>query len=473
MRWQPIPSVTEPHYLDDGLNQFSGFSGIQKCLNWYHQKTLSGYILKSLHGYATLNSIAATMRGAIFDSISGYVFAAYGNKVYRINGGGTATLLAGTLTTTTGACVLSSGLTQVMLVDGTNGYVIDPNLLTVTQITDLNFPASPISCACINGQFLVAPYASDRWYMSAVDDGFTWTPIISGRTMTNGDRLFHIVVIRDVVYFMGKSTIEIWSPSTVDPYLQPITGSTIAVGITSSLDVSVSGDALFIYGRSGGFSRAFYKLDSGGLSKISTPYIDSQISFSSSGTPRVVAYQWDGCEFAEFYDRTSIGFASFLYNNTFGTWSEFDTDRKLAYVCTAFEASNPLALQSTGSIVGLDVGNDYNGTAISRVLDFTIDGGMSRVFIAGLRFEFEAKHDTASSYTLSATLQKSDDGGRTFNTGITLSKTVTNGTSVQSVMLQSPPLGSADGGRVFRLTMTPSARLILRRAEGLVRVGRF
>jgi hypothetical protein len=86
----------------------------------------------------------------------------------------------------------------------------------------------------------------------------------------------------------------------------------------------------------------------------------------------------------------------------------------------------------------------------------------------------EAQHDSSSSYTLSMLLQKSDDGGRTFDTGITVSKAITNGTSAQQVTLTTPPLGSFKAGRTYRATFAgPAARLILRRAEGLVRIGRF
>jgi hypothetical protein len=135
----------------------------------------------------------------------------------------------------------------------------------------------------------------------------------------------------------------------------------------------------------------------------------------------------------------------------------------------------PLAFDySNGKIYALGSSNDYGGTAITRVLDFKVDGGLSRTVNQGLRFEFEAQHDSSSSYTLSATLQKSDDAGLTFDTGIALSKSITSGTSAQQVVLTTPPLGSFKAGRIYRLTFTgPAARLILRRAEGLVRVGRF
>lgn len=468
MNWQPIPSVNEPHYLDTNLN------AIQKCSNWYHEKTPSGLVLKSLQGYSLLATVAgnASCRGAILDSRSSSIVSVHGNTVYTVNSLGASTALTGTLSTSSGAVVLFSGLSTAILTDGTYGYVVDVVGGTVTKITDANFPASPTSCACINGQFLVNSSGTDRWYMSAVDDGLTWTPIISGRSITNGDYLTHIDVVRDVVYFMGRYSIEIWSTSTVDPYLQPITGSTIPLGVISPINVGKVGGRICLLGYSETSVGSFYVIDGGQPQKIATPYIESQIKAWPSA--RVIAYSADGCDFMEAIPGAPNN--GFLYNLTTGTWSETPSGRSIKAVVRAFvQTGTPVAFDSTnGNIYALGASNSNNGTAITRILDFKVDGGVSRTFCAGLRFEFEAQHDSSSSYTLSATLQKSDDAGLTFDTGITLSKAVTNGTSAQQVILQSPPTGSFKAGQIYRLTFAgPAARLILRRAEGLVRVGRF
>jgi len=470
MPWQPIPSVTEPHYLDTNLNQ------VQKCVNWYHEKTPNGFVLKSLHGFSVRNTVAnnSACRGAKFDATSGYLFSVHDNTVYRSDGFGSSAL-TGTLSTNAGQVVLASGLSQLVVTDGLYGYVIDPVAATVTKITDGNFPANAQSCACINGQFLVTTSDNDRWYMSKVDDGLTWTPLISGRAITSGDKLAHVEVVRDIAYFIGFFSTEPWSTSTVDPYLQPISGAAVPVGVRFPSHVARVGDRICLFGWSDKAAPSLYAIEGGQLNKIATPYIESRIQ-SWDYNAKLIAYSIDGCDFLEAYQIMSAGFTGFIYNFASGTWDEIPTSRGLAYVANAFiTGSAPIGFSgSDGSLYYMGLFNTQNGSNLVRILDFKIDGGMSRTVNQGIRFELEAQHDSSSSYTLSATLQKSDDAGRTFDTGITISKAITNGTSAQQVILQTPPLGSFKAGRIYRLTFTgPAARLILRRAEGLVTVGRF
>jgi hypothetical protein len=475
MSWQPIPSVTAPHYLDRNLGP------IGRVINWYLHRSEDGFILRNLPGYQLRSTVAnnAACRGAKFDPVSGKIYSVHGNTVYDTGG----SALTGTLSTSSGAVVIASGLSSVMIVDGSYGYIINPTAATVTKITDANFPTSPISCACINGQFLAIKGGTDRWYMSAVDDGATWTPLISGRAITNGDTLYHVEVVRDTVYFMGGYSIEPWYSTTIDPYLQPVTGATHPVGISGTAGVSRVGDTILFYGIGERARGSLWMISGGQLSEIATPHIKSIVGAWNGSATRCFAYSNEGYEFFEVYDNGSP-FGCWCFNITNGTWSETTSNRILYTVVNGLSSGVPPTGFSTndGSVFWLGASNEiatyqYNsfaGTSITRTLDFQVDGGMSRIFNAGIRFEFEIQHDSTDTFTFSASLYKSDDAGRTFSSAITLSKNVTQGTTPQKLTVATPPLGSAAAGRLYRLVITSlAARLILRRAEGLVREGRF
>lgn len=478
MNWQPIPNLTAPHYLDTGLNQ------VQKCVNWYHEKTPDGLVLKSFTGYQLKDSVAnnAACRGAIF--VPGYgLFSVHGNTVYKIASDGSDTALTGTLSTSSGYVKLAYSSTQIMVTDLSYGYIISPLALSVTKITDSNFPSDAFSCACINEQFLVVKGGTDRWYMSAVGDGLTWTPVISGRAMTNGDLLIGVEVVRDVVYFIGSYTTEQWAPSSIDPYLQPITGATLPIGTFERTTIARINDSILMLAM-GAYDRpSVWKIEGGQAAKIAPPYIDNIVGnwALGAGTTRAFAYSNLGNSFYELYNTNDSNNPAWVYNISSGVWFETSSSRTIQAAINAGAGGvPPFGFDTTnGNVYWLGcTGNEYNqflsGNAITRILDFKVDGGVSRTFNAGLRFEFEVKHDSSSSYSLSATLQKSDDAGLTFDTGVTLSKAITSGTSAQQVILTSPPLGSFKAGRIYRLTFAgPAARLILRRAEGLVQIGRF
>lgn len=477
VNWTPIPNFTAPRYLDTNLNS------IQRCVNWYHQKTNDGYVLVSLPGYQLKGTVAnnAACRGSKTGPASVIPLSVNGNRVYAMFYDGTSVALTGTLSTSSGLVCIAYGLSQALIVDGTYGYVVSYAGSTVTKITDSNFPASPTTCACFNGQFLVNSNTLDRWYMSAVDDGLTWTPVISGRCIQSGDRLIHIEAVKDVVYFFGENSIEVWSARDIDPYLQPISGATLPVGIIDKSALARIDNDIIFHGVAANGSTSFYRINGGQLMDIAPPFIKEKISAWVYGQPIAFAYQNGSNRFYEAYAPSNGSFNRFIYNIDEGTWLEHDSTRAVFYpININFRGSPPLGFSITdGSVYWLgNSTNPYNqntsGTSITRILDFKIDGGMSRIFNSGIRIEGEIAHDSSSSFTLSATLTKSDDGGKSFDSGITLSKAITSGTTAQKFILSSPPLGSAIAGRIYRLTFTgPAARIILRRAEGLFRVGRF
>ena len=104
--------------------------------------------------------------------------------------------------------------------------------------------------------------------------------------------------------------------------------------------------------------------------------------------------------------------------------------------------------------------NSEDGTAITRVRRFGPVEADINIFHSMFKLKLEAKHDSSASYTMSMTLKWSEDRGLTWNTGATLSKDITNGTSGQLIKLREPNLGLSDD-RYYELSMTgPAARMV-------------
>src|SRR5574341_775784 len=167
-----------------------------------------------------------------------------------------------------------------------------------------------------------------------------------------------------------------------------------------------------------------------------------------------VCYACMGQDFYEIKNR-DLSTQTYVYNITSDSWSETSGARTFSHVINmrggsamAFRYDSPLIYQFGTQASPL---HSYAGTAYDQVFDFTLAPSMSRTFNAGLRFELEVKPASSGNYTLSATLQKSDDGGYSFDSGITITESVVqSGTSGQLVILQTPPLGSFKAGRVYR-----------------------
>ncbi len=479
MKWTPILTFTAPHYLNESLNQ------IQRCVNWYHEKVGDDYVLMSLQGFhavaVTGNNLAC--RGAFFYEKDGGVgFSCHGNKIYWIASNGAATAYATTLSTISGDVYFAANSTTVLVTDGSYGYIINPSALSITKITDVNFPAGPGPCAYMNGRLIVLDQGNGTFHISQLNDGLTWTPSVFATAEAAPDVLNGIARARDILYLLGETTTEPWVGMDADPYFQPVVGSVMPVGCLYGPSVAQINDKILFFGAGHGRTGTVFMIQGVVAQDICPSYIADKIALWSAGSTTAYAYTNQGHEIYEIKNTAVSQFTSWIYDITSGVWSESNLSaRSLKTVINAYSGSGlpPFGFDNAnGNIYWLgnfsNPYNSFNGTAITRILDFALDGGISRTTNQGLRFDLEVQHDSSASYTLSATLQKSDDSGLTFDTGITLSKAITSGTTAQQVVLTTPPLGAFKAGRIYRLTFTgPSARLILRRCEGIVRIGRF
>jgi len=100
-----------------------------------------------------------------------------GNSVYRINTivpGQTATLL-GNINGTTGYVGIDANQFQIILVDGSDGWIYDVQDSTFLQITDPAFPANPIDVTYLDGFFVVADGGTNNFYLSSFNNGLIWS----------------------------------------------------------------------------------------------------------------------------------------------------------------------------------------------------------------------------------------------------------------------------------------------------------
>ncbi len=116
----------------------------QRTINFYPELNQSGKEISALYGTPGLSVFCDTglskSRG-LFASYNGRVFYVAGSVLYEISSLGVATVL-GTLASSLGLVSFAENPTQLMLVDGTNGYIFTYSSNTFVQISDLDFPVA-------------------------------------------------------------------------------------------------------------------------------------------------------------------------------------------------------------------------------------------------------------------------------------------------------------------------------------------
>lgn len=139
------------------------------------------------------------------------LYAVNGNQLFSVAADGTITA-RGTLLTGSGRCDMVDNGTQLMIVDGTNGYIFNFNTLVFTQITSPNWPGAS-TVTFLNGVFIVNKPNTGQFYVSAQYDGLTWAALDFATAETDPDNLVRVLVDGGQLNLFGVNTTEFWGDS--------------------------------------------------------------------------------------------------------------------------------------------------------------------------------------------------------------------------------------------------------------------
>lgn len=261
----------------------------EKTVNWYVSYDPTGVTPKSLVPTpgtllcATLDTSNNSIRQVF--SYKELILVFSGTTVYRVDSNYDV-VRVGTLKSSSGYISVANDNDQVLVVDGSYGYVYDITLGTFTQITSPDFPSSPIYCVYFNGFFLVCFADSNRWSVSGLNDATNWDPFSFALLSTNADTFKGMGVVNNRLILFGNYVSTTW-------YSQPnYIGN---VSIQQSFPYTNDPNMLFMYGcaATGSIAQGQGKLfwlssDSNGVGSImlsdgttpipvSPPWVDLQI----------------------------------------------------------------------------------------------------------------------------------------------------------------------------------------------------
>lgn len=131
--------------------------------------------------------------------------------LWRVANDGAMTNL-GSLVTASGRVDFSDNGTQIIIVDGPNGYIYNTSTLAFTQITSPNWPGAS-TVTFLNGYFVITEPDSGRFYCSALYDGLTWAALDFATAESNPDDLIRVMADNGQLILFGPETTEFWGDS--------------------------------------------------------------------------------------------------------------------------------------------------------------------------------------------------------------------------------------------------------------------
>lgn len=156
--------------------------------------------------------------GTVFDVTGGgralyffndRMYAVVSNNFYQIDSSLNYSVI-GTLNTTTGYVGFANNETQLVLVDGIDGWIFDSSVPSFTKITDLDFPNNPTDVIVLSNRFIVSDADSKVLKFSDPGDPFSWDPLNFFSMSSYPDEVIALETLNGQIYIMGKRSTEVW-----------------------------------------------------------------------------------------------------------------------------------------------------------------------------------------------------------------------------------------------------------------------
>lgn len=364
------------------------------------------------------------IRGAI-SSTSGRAFVVSGQEFYEINTDGTTTL-RGTLNTQVGNISIVENITQIMIVDGQDGWVFTKATNSFAQITDVNFPTTSIA-TYQDGYFIVIEDGTQNFYISAINDGTSWGALDFTTVESSPDDLVSLISDNGNLWLFGNRSTEVFQNTGAAAFpFQRIPGAVIQTGCAAAFTVQKFDNSVAWLGVDEQGRGVVWQADGYNARRLSTQAIERRINSVDNFQE---SYAWVYHQQGHlFYVLQIKGLdTSLVYDGSTGEWHErmyknpitnnFEPHRGQCHFF--FAQKNLVGDRESGNIyrLGLDVYDD-NGDEQPKIRIAPIISDEKRL-ISHASFELDMEVGvgltTGQGSNPQIMLQYSDDNGYTYS----------------------------------------------------------
>lgn len=261
---------------------------------------------------------------ALYATSTGRLFAVVSNKLLEVDTDYSVTTI-GTLSTTTGKCDICDNGTQILVVDGSYGYIYNMSTTAFAVISDSDFPSDVTHCIFTDGYFVVNSSTTGQFYFSSSYDGTAWDALDFATAEYSADTLQAVTKTSNgTLWMIGKKSLELWNNVGVAnlPWRR-IQGTVKEIGCTAPYSVSTNGSNVFFIGNGqNGYGSVFMGVGYD-VQRISTHAIEYQIKQLTS-IDTAVGYTYSD-EGHSFYVVSFGSEKTFVYDITTGEWHERTT----------------------------------------------------------------------------------------------------------------------------------------------------
>lgn len=291
-----IPIVGGSYMLD--VRQ----ADVQRTVNMFPVVNESGTpkqtkYLKQIPGLRLFGTMAGQIRA--LKNIDGTLYGVAGSKFVEITSAGTS-VDRGTLASSTGRVSIAVGVTQVVIVDGPNGYISDRSTSAFTQISDPAFYGSA-TVQFIDNYFTFVRPGTQQYYW-ALADASSFDALNFASAEGSPDNIVEQIVDHRQLILLGSDSTEIYEIGS-DPNLpfQRI-GAAIETGCAAPGTACKIDNAIVWLGQDERGAGIIWRLNGYTPTRISTNWVEEKIRKAMRDAGEVsgaaaYSYQQDGHSF--------------------------------------------------------------------------------------------------------------------------------------------------------------------------------
>ena len=258
-------------------------------------------LLVSVPGKRLLATIGTGPIRGMYEANDGLLYVASGNKFYSVTTAYAATEL-GTVGSNTGPVGIINSPTQLLVVDGTGGWVWDLNALTFTA----TIPNAGTSCvnstaAAYQDGFGIVNSDDNQIYQTNYNDLAAMTsgsPATANNAYVQNSAKNVVTVfdLKEELWIFKEDSIEIWINQGAAGFaFTPLVGVSIPVGCSALASVTQLGEGIAWLGGSEQGNGVVYMSVGYQAVPISTPALSSRFqNFSTLSDAVAWSYQKDG-----------------------------------------------------------------------------------------------------------------------------------------------------------------------------------
>lgn len=385
----------------------------------------------ALYGRPGLSLVTTIGSGPIRGSIGfkGYGMFVSGNQVHLATWNGTTltwSQLTGTLGTSSGNVGMAYDGANVIIVDGSKGYLAD--LTTVSEIVDADFPDGVTQATSQDGYFIVTGDGTGKFYMDfAVQGGTNWNALDFASAEGSPDDTTACLSDHRELWLFGAHSAEVWiNTGNADFPFERSTNAYMQIGCAAAWSVKGLDNTIYWLGRDTNGHGVVYKSQGYSPVRISTHAVEHALQ-GYSRLDDAVAYTFQMGGHAFYVLNFPTAGKTWAYDAATGQWFEWcylsgSTEQRWRPNCHAFVGvKNLVGDYSNGKIYELglstytDAGDPIKFLRATQCMD-SPDG--TRNFYEELVVDMET-----GSATGTVNIRYSNDGGNTWSTSRSIAVT--------------------------------------------------